>query len=533
MTKKTDFLLPVALTVLHLPFLLTAAEKWNPSQDAVSVIGQEDFTSNTSGLSDRKLNQPNDVSTDAGTGKVFIADFINHRVMRWASVSAYENGEAAEAVLGQPDFETADANTSATGMNSPIGVEVDGDGILWVADTGNNRILRFDSASEKVSGAAADGVLGQSDFDSSGNATTPSGLNSPQKVAIDSNGNVFVADTGNSRILVFLDAANAMNGTAASIVLGQENFTSPGVVAGQDGVFAPRGVAIDSMDNLFVADTGNNRVLRFDSAATKSSGDDADGVLGQQNFTDTSSDTTSATFKLPYDVALDRDDRLWVVDTSNFRILGFTGAAGLPDGSEADLVLCQDDFTSSESGTAVNRMSSGRGVGVSAAGEILVADFPNHRILVFAPDIYQPDFRIGKTSSTANKGNNKYNTSGSGQKKTYVLKKSKAKLTAKLENESTVPETFAIKAKGTTRKFKINVYTKTGGRKNITGSSKRGTYVTTEVAPGGSFNFSHEIKPKGKFKKKKASINAWIQGTAQTVSEVDRVVSKVKHRPKK
>jgi sugar lactone lactonase YvrE len=97
-----------------------------------------------------------------------VADTGNNRVLRFASSSALSNGAAAEGVLGQADFTSGSQNRgggiAGNTLNAPYGIAVDEAGRLWVADLFNNRVLRFDSAASKANGADADGVLGQADF---------------------------------------------------------------------------------------------------------------------------------------------------------------------------------------------------------------------------------------------------------------------------------------------------------------------------------------------------------------------------------
>ena len=95
------------------------------------------------------------------SAKVFIADSNIVRVTRYSSMAAMLNGQAAEAVLGQPDFISSGVALTQNGMNQPNGIFVDAAGRLWVAERGNNRVTRFDKAAAKANGAAADGVLGQ------------------------------------------------------------------------------------------------------------------------------------------------------------------------------------------------------------------------------------------------------------------------------------------------------------------------------------------------------------------------------------
>ena len=90
-------------------------------------------------------------------------------------------------------------------MNDPARVALDPSGNLWVADTGNNRVLRFPKGPDGfASGQAADVVLGQPDFTSSGPETGATSMNSPTGVSVDPSGNVWVADMTNSRVLQFV-----------------------------------------------------------------------------------------------------------------------------------------------------------------------------------------------------------------------------------------------------------------------------------------------------------------------------------------
>jgi len=157
-------------------------------------------------------------------------------------------------------------------MNNPNSLSIDASGRLWVADRDNNRILRFDNASAKTSSSTADGVLGQPDFVTSASGLTAANMSAPASVFADMNGRVWVADRVNNRILRFDNAASKTNGATADGVLGQPDFTT-----GTSGLSAtkmnrPMGVYDDAIDHLWVCEDDNNRVIRFDSASSKSNG---------------------------------------------------------------------------------------------------------------------------------------------------------------------------------------------------------------------------------------------------------------------
>lgn len=349
-----------------------------------NVLGQESFTSGGSGLSSTKLNGPNGVAVDPVTGKVFVADRTNHRILRWASDEALVSGSAAEAVLGQVDFTTSTSGLTDSKFNNPIGVHVDADGRLWVGDFGNRRVLRFDNASGLPSGSPANAVLGQPDFSTNSNGNTAVKLGGPVGVWIDRTGTLWVSDWSNHRVVFYNNAALLNNGAAANGVLGQADF---GVAVGattQTGMKNPNDVYVDLFGRLWVSDAANRRVLRFDNARNLPNGAPANGVLGQMEFTTDVSTVTQSGFTNLRFVAGDNSGRLFVMQENSHRIVVFENAATLPNGAPADYIWGQPDFTT---GTAGNPPTAGnyntpRAMYVDEArGNVWVADFNNHRVL--------------------------------------------------------------------------------------------------------------------------------------------------------
>jgi sugar lactone lactonase YvrE len=364
---------------------LVSASAFTDGQAASLVLGQADFTSSGGATSASGMFVPDSVAIDPTTGKLFVADFHNHRVLRFASSAALANGAAAEGVLGQPNFTSNSAATSAAGMRFPTAVALDSAGRLWVADHDNARVLRFDGAAGKPNGAAAEGVLGQPNFTSGAQATTASRMSGPGGLAVDTTGHLWVADTLNNRVLRFDGAAGKPNGANADGVLGQPDFTSSAPDFTASGMYGPGGLAIDSAGHLWVADSQNDRVLRFDGAAGKANGANADGVLGQPNFTGGGA-TTASSMDRPVGLAVDTAGRLWVADFFNNRVLRFDGAAGKPNGANADGVLGQPNFTSNGAATTASGMNSPGGLAIDTAGHLWVADNLNSRVLRFDGD---------------------------------------------------------------------------------------------------------------------------------------------------
>jgi hypothetical protein len=185
---------------------------WNgiPAANGASaqiVVGQPDFTTGTPGLSAVKMSGPSGVWTD-GT-RLLVADSNNNRVLVWQTFPT-SNGQPADFVIGQPDFATGTFGTGAQGLNNPIAVASNG-AQVFVADQSNNRVLVFPFPN--ASNAAATGVLGQSNFTNvAANDDDQDGLSDagptartmsfPEGVTVVGN-QVFVADAGNNRVLVF------------------------------------------------------------------------------------------------------------------------------------------------------------------------------------------------------------------------------------------------------------------------------------------------------------------------------------------
>lgn len=373
-------------------------------QAATLVLGQPDFTSNTFTTTQTGMHGPTGIAVDPTSGKIFVADCDNNRILRFASAGTVTNGAAAEAVLGQPDFTSNTANTTRNGMSCPDQISIDSTGRLWVADFYNSRVLRFDTAASKANGADADGVLGQPDFTTSDNGATQNGMNFPDGVFADSGGRVWVGDSGNNRVLRFDNAAAKADGANADGVLGQPDFTSGTSATTQTGMFIPVGVSVDSSGRLWVVESSNHRVLRFDNAAAKANGASADGVLGQQDFTSNALATTQSGMQYPTGVAMDETGRLYVSEGQfNNRILVFENAATLANGADASNVLGQSDFTTgtpNTGGISAATLSYPYQLFYDPAAKVLwVAEYFNHRVLMYGTlDITSPSTRYVATT---------------------------------------------------------------------------------------------------------------------------------------
>ena len=422
MKQRLTYLLQLLVVLFLSPILLQAQIPDNPAADG--ILGQQDFTSKISGKAADMFNGPNGITVDPLSGKVFVADRGNHRVLRWASADAMTNGSAAEAVLGQPDFETTTAGLSAAKMDNPIGVQIDHEGRLWVCDFSNNRVLRFDNVANKASGADADGVLGQPDFTSKTAVTSQSTMRGPVVSYVDVSGTLWVTEFNAHRVTRYDNAAAKANGAPADGVLGQPDFDTGSSALTATGMASPNGLFVDKDGRLWVSETGNRRVTRFDDAANKANGAAADGVLGQPDFTTNTANVTRNGFSSLRFVTGDSAGRIYVIQEGSHRIVVFNDAANKPNGADADNIWGQADFTT---GTAANPPTASsyntpRAMTIDEQrGHVWVADWANHRVLRYdiqfqtglvITDNPTPANVLGQTdfeTKTSGKGADKFN----------------------------------------------------------------------------------------------------------------------------
>ncbi len=395
---KNKNLLFIILMFLLSVFSLKMYSQIADNPSAASVLGQTDMVSKLSGTSATALKGPNGVAVDQNTGKVFVVDRSNHRVLRYASEQALANGATAEAVFGQPDFTTATFGLAANKMNNPIGVTISYTGTMWISDFSNNRILRFDNASAKESGADADGVLGQADFTSNLSTTAQNITGGPVGIALDLQGNLWISEFNKHRVTRYDNAAAKANGANADAVFGQADFTTSASATSATGMKSPNSVYVDKQGRLWVADNGNFRVLRFDNALTKANGAAADGVLGQTDFTTAVSAVTRSGFSSLRFVAGDASGRLFVIQEASNRITIYENAASKANGADADFIWGQADYTT---GTAANpptdkSFNTPRAMWIDELNSrVWVADYNNNRVLRFnASVVVEPSLEL-------------------------------------------------------------------------------------------------------------------------------------------
>ncbi len=240
------------------------------------VVGQTGFGFNQSGTSIQRFRRP--TACAVSDGKLFVTDYFNNRVLIWNSLPT--GPDSADVVVGQPDFTTASSGLSSTKLGGPIDLAVAG-GKLFVAEYGNHRVLIWNTI-PTTNGAPADVVVGKPDFTSGGAGPTASITGNVSAVWSDGR-RLVVTDEYNARVLIWNSVPTA-NGVPADIVLGASDFESEGCCRGGfDNAFDhPSGLASDGY-SLFVADTSENRVMIYTPFPRKNN-EAASRILGQGAF---------------------------------------------------------------------------------------------------------------------------------------------------------------------------------------------------------------------------------------------------------
>jgi serine/threonine-protein kinase len=295
------------------------------------------------------FRNPSSVAVDS-LGNVYVADYNNNRIRKINSSGAV----TTLAGSGTPSF--ADGLGTNAQFSSPSGVAVDSSGTIYVADSNNHRIRKV------TSGGAVTTLAGSGTPSFADGLGTNAMFSYPFGVAVDSSGNVYVADSGNHRI------RKVTSGGAVTTLAGTGTYgfaDGPGASA----MFRnPSSVAVDSSGNVYVADSGNNQIRKITSAGVVST------LAGSGTASYADGSSTSAMFSNPNGVAVDASGNVYVADTSNQRIRKITSSGVVSTLAGSGNANFTDGL-----GT-IAQFYNPYGVTVDVSGTVYVADYGNARI---------------------------------------------------------------------------------------------------------------------------------------------------------
>lgn len=398
---KTNDILYATDTDHHRIMIFDTEEIIN-GESAINVLGQLNFTSDSTSTSSVGMNYPYNVDFDGVDERLFVADATNHRVMVFDVSGGVTDGMEASYVLGQIDFDANSSGATQSKFNKPRGVAYNSvTKELYVGDSGNNRIMVFDLSQGITNGMNASKLLGHTTrggvpnwtFTTANQMGAPIddiGLHTPDKVHFDSVGHrLFQSDQNNSRILVYnLDENNNLIDHVADYVIGRDDFFTGGsdnTGGGQAAFKWQHNSILDSgRQRLFVSDSYNNRIMVFDISEGIANGMNAAYVLGQPDFTSYDAITTISGVNGPRGFAFDSStDRLFVADRNNHRVLVYD-VAEIETGEDAINVLGQSDFTSNSATTSISGMDYPYDLALDQTNQrLFVIDKNNNRVVVY------------------------------------------------------------------------------------------------------------------------------------------------------
>jgi trimeric autotransporter adhesin len=336
-----------------------------------------------------RLYDPEGVALDK-SGNIYIADTGDNRVRCVVMVSGGCGSTlAVGTIVGYAGTigVACSSSTSACGdggkanlayLNTPIGIAVDKSGYLYIADQGDNRI-RMVGNKRIISTIAGTGTLcyPATSACGDGGAATSADLGFPRAVAIDSSENLYIADTRDQRIRIV--SAGTINNFAGQP--GVSGFSGDGQNATLATLNGPYGVYADSSGNIFISDTGNQRVREVSGGVIQT-------VFGGGNGEDGGA-STQAMLANSYQVAVDSSGNYYIADTSNNRIRVVNTQSGsitvatvtIAAGDIATIAGTGNAGYTGDGAAALNATLDGPfGVALDGSGNIYVADTTNRVI---------------------------------------------------------------------------------------------------------------------------------------------------------
>ena len=339
---------------------------------------------------------------------IWISDTSNYRIMQYLNPTQNTYPYNCSTVLGQSAFYIKGVSGSTQyNLYFANDIAFDNNNNLWVADmSGMVKGFQYPNYNQQVIQNWAIG----------GSFTTSGGLvqngMSPDNhcVSFDNFGNMFATDNTNNRILGFTASSlYGNNSPNAFVVIGQPNFTTATANTTQNGLNIASSVtnayfgktAFDADNNMYVADSNNNRILVFPYGSGFTIGMNATIVIGQTSFTTNTSGSTASTLAFPTGIAFDKFGNIWVCDSDNNRIQKFIPP--FTTGMSASVSI------TGFGGSTAYRVF---GIVFDKQGNLITTDSGNNRILIFTPSSITSSTTVSSASVILGQPNSSTVTSG-------------------------------------------------------------------------------------------------------------------------
>jgi len=323
------------------------------SNGVISTVagnGVTGFSGDNGPATSAELNEPEGLAADSA-GNLYIADWQNNRI-RMVS-----NGVISTVVgTGTRGFSGDGGPAISAQLAYPQSVALDSAGNLYIADTANSRIRKVSNG--VITTVAGDGTFG---FSGDNGPATSAQLNGPVCVAVDSAGNLYIADQPNQRI------RKVSNGLITTVVGGGASIGDNGPAT--NAQFAPSGIAVDIAGNLYIADWEQNRIRKVTNGVIATVAGN-----GTQGFSGDNGPATSAQLNQPAGVAVDSAGNLYIADEGNNRIRKVT------NGVITTMAGNGTSGFSGDGGSATSAQLSGPGgLALDSAGSLYIAEYARIR----------------------------------------------------------------------------------------------------------------------------------------------------------
>ncbi len=345
--------------------------------DTIAGSGTQGFDGDgtASGVGARALNVPTGLAIPAtGGAPVYLMDSGNRRLR---SINIGTNQITTLVSDGSSGFAGDGASAVLARLNGPRGIAVDAQGNFYIADT-NNQVIRKVTKSDGVITTIA-GQAGQVGATGDGGQAVQATLNNPADVAVDSVGNIYIADTGNNLI-----RRVDQGGIITTIT---PTFTGVSGNPAGAAFIGPQGIAVDAADNLLIANTGANNIVRMGPTGS------AIIIAGSENATsgftnnDGPQDAKTTLFRSPSGIDVDADDNIYVADTLNHkvRVITFSNGSFMINTLVAR-GLVKADYSGDGSAARFARLDSPTDVAIDPTGSLYIADRGNNRLRKVTPN---------------------------------------------------------------------------------------------------------------------------------------------------